>query len=139
MVYCPVNLHISCSRRLGLALAQDLAAAVATILREVWTERDGTVVPDPEDLQLGNDAINLDATVLYADLADSTSLVDGQVPFRAAEYYKVYMLSAARIIKDWGGSITAYDGDRKWRFSSETARTRQQRESRLQSTGVSST
>jgi hypothetical protein len=28
-------------------------------------------VPEPDDLQLGNDTIRLDGTVLYADLAEA--------------------------------------------------------------------
>jgi len=39
-------------------------------------------------------------------------MVDTQTATRAAEFYKCYMLCAARIIKNAGGSIPAYDGDR---------------------------
>ena len=95
-----------------MGLKEDLQEAVSKIIRERWTERDGNVVPEPADVQLGNDAVNLDATVLYADLADSTKLVDSQTRTRAAEVYKAYMLCAAQIIKYHGGAITAYDGDR---------------------------
>lgn len=95
-----------------MALKTDLEAAVKTILREGWSKRDGVIVPGPEDLKLGNDAVNLDATILYADMSDSTKLVDNQSADLAAEVYKSYMACAAKIIKDEGGSITAYDGDR---------------------------
>jgi class 3 adenylate cyclase len=94
------------------SLGDDLQQVVAKIFRDVWSERDGEVVPEPADLQLGNDAVNLDATVLYADIAWSTKLVDGKSPSFAAEVYKTYMVCAARIIKNAGGSITAYDEDR---------------------------
>ena len=56
--------------------------------------------------------MELDATVLYADLADSTRLVDQRSSNFAAEIYKTYLLCAGKIIKDAGGAITAYDGDR---------------------------
>jgi class 3 adenylate cyclase len=69
-------------------------------------------VPEPQDLKLGNDAVSLNATILYADMSDSTKLVDDQIADLAAEVYKSYMACAARIIKFEGGSITAYDGDR---------------------------
>jgi class 3 adenylate cyclase len=91
---------------------EELQEAVAKILREQWSLRDGDIVPDPEDLELGNDAVKLDAVVLYADMAGSTELVDSKIPSFAAEVYKTYMACAARIIKNAGGSITAYDGDR---------------------------
>lgn len=95
-----------------MALREELQTAVAKIFREPWTSRDGRVVPAPGDLGLGNDAVNLDATVLYADMADSTNLVDDYSPDFAAEIYKVYLTCAAKIVKSEGGTITAYDGDR---------------------------
>jgi class 3 adenylate cyclase len=95
-----------------VALADDLSIAVEEILREKWETRDGEIVPEPEDLKLGNDADKLDATVLYADMSGSTDLVDDHRASFAAEVYKCYMVCASRIIKDEGGAITAYDGDR---------------------------
>jgi hypothetical protein len=95
-----------------MALKEEVEEAVGEIIREGWTNRDGRVVPVPDDLGLGNDAVNLNATVLYADMADSTDLVDNYKPKFAAEIYKAYLVSTAKIVKDHGGSITAYDGDR---------------------------
>ena len=45
-------------------------------------------------------------------MAGSTQLVDSKAAHLAAEVYKTYMVCAARIIKNNGGAITAYDGDR---------------------------
>jgi class 3 adenylate cyclase len=95
-----------------MAVKEELQGAVAKILRERWTVRDGRVVPVPGDLGLGNDAVKLEATVLYADMADSTKLVDSETPQFAAEIYRCYLTCAARIVKANDGSITAYDGDR---------------------------
>jgi class 3 adenylate cyclase len=95
-----------------VALRDDLKNEVATVVREAWTARDGTVVPEPDDLKLNNDAVRLDGTVLYADLAESTKLVDAQEAEFAAEVYKVYLHCAAKIISSESGEITAYDGDR---------------------------
>jgi class 3 adenylate cyclase len=91
---------------------EELQSEVSSILRESWTERDGRVVPEPENIGLKNDAVNLDATILYADMSGSTEMVDEYSSHIAAEVYKVYMACAARIIRDEGGAITAYDGDR---------------------------
>ena len=93
-------------------LKEDLKEVVAKILREQWSTREGKVVPEPEDLELGNDAIGLDATILYADIDGSTQLVDYQKSHLAAEVYKTYIVCAASIVKDEGGTIAAYDGDR---------------------------
>jgi class 3 adenylate cyclase len=95
-----------------MRLKEDLESEVAEIFRESWSERDGRDVPDPEDLGFGNDAVNLDGTVLYADLSGSTKLVDAYKPQFPAEVYKTYLRCAARIVKSESGSITAYDGDR---------------------------
>jgi class 3 adenylate cyclase len=95
-----------------VALKEELQDAVTTIFKSNWTNPDGEVVPEPKDLGLGNDSRNLRVTILYADMHDSTLLVDSQKPHLAAEVYKSYMACAARIVKYNGGVITAYDGDR---------------------------
>ena len=96
-----------------MSLADDLKAEVKRIFHdEQWTTRDGDVVPESDDLKLTNDAVNLDAAVLYADLCASTALVDGSKAHFAAEIYKAYLHCAAKIIRSEGGTISAYDGDR---------------------------
>lgn len=95
-----------------MALGDDLYSEVVSIFKTQWKKREGQLVPEPETVALGNDAVELDATVLYADLAESTQLVDKYQPFFAAEIYKSYLVCASRIIKDEGGTITAFDGDR---------------------------
>jgi len=95
-----------------MTLKTDLESEVKEIFQAIWTDRDGQVVPEPEDLKLGNDAVKLDATVLYADMSDSTDLVDNYSHEFAAEIYKAYLRCAAQIIKNEQGTITAYDGDR---------------------------
>ena len=95
-----------------MTLADDLKTDVATILRASWGERDGRVVPADTDLTLGNDCVKLDATVLYADLDESTALVDNNTPHFAAEVYKAFLHCAAKVIRSEGGEITAFDGDR---------------------------
>jgi class 3 adenylate cyclase len=95
-----------------MGLKDELETQVSAIYRAKWDERDGTVVPDDDSLTLGNDAVKLKATVLYADLADSTTLVDGHAPFFSAEMYKTFLHCAAKIIRSEEGVITAYDGDR---------------------------
>ena len=92
--------------------ATDILAEVSKTLSTTWTTRDGQVVPDVSDLKLGNDGVILDATVLYADMTDSTGLVDGYKDWFAAEVYKSYLLAACHVIRNNAGSITSFDGDR---------------------------
>lgn len=95
-----------------MGLKADLESEVAATFKAVWTERDGTVVPSDDSIKLSNDAVKLKATVLYADMADSTDLVDSYKKHFAAEVYKAYLHCAAKVIRSEGGAITAYDGDR---------------------------
>jgi uridylate cyclase len=95
-----------------VTLKEELQEEVSAIFRAQWEQREGTVVPADNSIKLGNDAVNVEATVLYADMADSTNLVDTNTKTFAAEIYKTYLLCAAKIIKSEGGTVTAYDGDR---------------------------
>jgi class 3 adenylate cyclase len=95
-----------------VSLKDDLQKEVGAIFRQNWSVRDGNVVPADASLKLDNDAVNLEATVLYADMADSTALVQQQEKHFAAEIYKAFLHCAAKIIAEQGGTVTAYDGDR---------------------------
>jgi class 3 adenylate cyclase len=96
----------------SVSLKGDLEDEVRTIFEERWDDRDGNVIPHDGSVTLGNVAVKLNATVLYADLSDSTHLVDGHKKHFAAEIYKAYLKCCAKIINSEGGTVTAYDGDR---------------------------
>lgn len=95
-----------------MGFADDLKSEVADIFAPEFETRDGQKVPDPEDVALGNEAVRLDGAVLYADLAQSTPLVDGYKWWFAAKVYKAYLHCASKMIRHEGGEITAFDGDR---------------------------
>lgn len=95
-----------------MGLFEDLTDEVDTIFRKTWTVRDGQVVPEAEDLKLSNDAVKMKATVLYADLVESTKLVDKETSQFSAEIYKTYLHCASKLIVKEGGVVTAFDGDR---------------------------
>jgi class 3 adenylate cyclase len=96
-------------------LKDQLTEKVKSYANSLWAEiPKGRVVPTPENQNLthGNTGVNVDVTVLYADIKDSTKMVDELPPTRSAEYYKAYLECGARVIKENNGTITAYDGDR---------------------------
>lgn len=95
-----------------MSLKDDLEKEVSAVFRGRWNERDGNVVPDDKSISLDNDAVKIKATVLYADMAGSTKLVDEETQTFAAEIYKTYLHCAAKVIRSENGEITAYDGDR---------------------------
>src|SRR6266480_3785718 len=97
-----------------MSLASDLETEVKRIFRESWSTTKATVVPEPSSIALEkNEAKELESgTVLYADLSGSTDMVRYKTREFAAEVYRAYLYSAAQIIRNEGGDVTAYDGDR---------------------------
>lgn len=95
-----------------MSLERELRSKVADIFSERWSERAGRKVPRSEEVQLGNHAVSVDGVVLYADMSESTKLVDEYPNWFAAEMYKAYLHCAAKVIKSESGTIVSYDGDR---------------------------
>lgn len=95
-----------------MALKEDLVSFCGDIFRERWTHIDGRVVPETKDLPLNNTGKTINAAVLYADLDQSTTLVDTKTKEFSAEVYKAFLRSASRIISANGGAIRSFDGDR---------------------------
>jgi class 3 adenylate cyclase len=96
-----------------MSLENELTTFCQNIFNSKWETIEGRVVPNEEsNLTLKNTAIKLDGTVLYADLDESTSMVDGYKNWFSAEIYKTFLYCSTRIIKAQGGVVTAYDGDR---------------------------
>jgi class 3 adenylate cyclase len=96
-----------------MSTLSDLQKEVKAIFATNWDTKDGTTVPDVERVALAsNKAVTLDATVLYADLAQSTTLVNSHKAEFAAEVYKAFLVVACRVIRANGGELTAFDGDR---------------------------
>lgn len=95
-----------------MSIIADIRSEIGNILRTSWATREGNKVPDTVDIELGNDAVKLAATVFYADLAESTNLVRSFKDWFAAEIYKCYLRCACRVIQNNGGTVTAFDGDR---------------------------
>jgi len=95
-----------------MSLADELREYAKKTHATAWSRRNGQKVPSTDDVSLGNDAVDLDAVVLYADLKDSTGLVKGYKDWFASAVYKNYLYTVSRIIRAHDGSVTAFDGDR---------------------------
>lgn len=97
-----------------MPLADDLKKWVGETFTSEWEVQETTGVPTPEDLRLNSNHVqDLDAaTVLYADLDGSTDMVNTKKWEFSAQIYKTFLKCASDIIKNEGGVITAYDGDR---------------------------
>lgn len=95
-----------------MGLAEDLRAEAYKLLKEEWSIAESREVPETKDIELGNRGRQLEATCLYADLADSTNLVNTLDAKIVGGVYKCYLNCACRIIVKQQGIITAFDGDR---------------------------
>ena len=95
-----------------MSLRQDLNSEIRKILQEPWAVERSRRTPKSESLGLGNDGKTIDAAVLYADLDESTRMVEMRGPEFAGRMYKTYLVCAARLIQSEQGIVTAYDGDR---------------------------
>jgi adenylate cyclase len=92
-------------------LVDQLAAELDQTVRTPWEKREGRIVPDNEQLKLGNDRVEIEAVFLYADLADSTELAIAQQEV-ASEVCKGYIRGVTKLIKANGGEVRSFDGDR---------------------------
>lgn len=96
-----------------MGIKEDLEADVSRLFSSAWNITNGRVVPTSDtSITFKNDGTKIKATVLYADLADSTVLVDTKPDWFAAEMYKAFLACAGKLVRAEGGEITAYDGDR---------------------------
>jgi class 3 adenylate cyclase len=93
------------------SIKDTLSAKVKSIIADdVWEIVKGQGIP--ESLGLGNKGSRIKATILYADLAESTALVENYTDSTAAEVYKTYLYCAVKIIINNGGYVASFDGDR---------------------------
>src|ERR1700736_368099 len=95
-----------------MPLRADLENSVDQIIKTPWAKRDGRVVPESDDsVKFIHDAVALDATFLYADLADSTALAQCD-KFLAAEVFQAFLNSTSRVMLSEHGEIRSFAGDR---------------------------
>lgn len=95
-----------------MSFEDDLRKEVRSFFRTRWEVTDANVIPSPEDVGLGNKAKKAELAVLYADMAESTNLVDGYKPLYAAEIYKSFLYVCCKLIRRNGGELASFDGDR---------------------------
>lgn len=95
-----------------MALTDKLASDITSIFGTAWNVREGRVVPATEDVALTNGAVRLDATMLYADLASSTTLARKFDSSTVAKIVKAYLSTMTQLVKAFGGEVRSFDGDR---------------------------
>jgi class 3 adenylate cyclase len=92
--------------------AQEFKTRVSRIFGTTWDSRTGQVVPKSDDVNLSNGAVRLDAVLLYADLAHSTTLAQQFPRSVAAKVVRGFLSSMAQLITQHRGHVRSFDGDR---------------------------
>lgn len=94
------------------ARMDEFEAKLQDILNTPWDAQDARVVPKTQDVKQKDDAKRVEATYLYADLADSTLLSKKFKAEFAARVIRSYLRIAVDCIRAKGGHIRSFDGDR---------------------------
>lgn len=95
-----------------MGLSDDIAKDIQKSIDNPWKLRKGQVVPSTTDVALDGGAVELDATFLYADLADSSKMAKELDRRVAAKIMKAFLSTTCRLIKSCNGVIQSFDGDR---------------------------
>lgn len=95
-----------------MALSDNLANDVQGIINTLWNTRKGQKVPSSTDVVLTGGAVELKATFLYADLANSSKMAKELDRRVAAKIMKAFLATTARLVRYYGGTIVSFDGDR---------------------------
>jgi len=95
-----------------MSFDEELKKEVRSFFRTEWDVSNAKSIPKSEDIGLGNKAKKSELTMLYADMAESTNLVDNYEPLYAAEIYKSFLYVCCKIIRRNGGDLVSFDGDR---------------------------
>lgn len=90
----------------------DLSSDVQSIITTPWDTRKGYTVPSTTDVALTGGAVELDATLLYADLANSSKMAKELDRRVAAKIMKAFLATTARLVRYHDGTIVSFDGDR---------------------------
>ncbi|MFJ4207967.1 adenylate/guanylate cyclase domain-containing protein [Paenarthrobacter sp. NPDC089675] len=93
-------------------LSDKIATNAKTLWTVAWNERTGQVVPSTDEIAHSNGAVKVEATYLYADLADSTEMQKLYGSDFAARVHRMYLGGACEVIRAQGGEIRSFDGDR---------------------------
>lgn len=95
-----------------MALRDDILSDTQTIISTLWNKRRGRQVPNTSDVALAGGAVEIEATFLYADLADSSKMAKQLDRRIAAKIFKSFLATSARLIRAHGGEVRSFDGDR---------------------------
>ncbi len=95
-----------------MGIDDDISSDINRVRDATWNKRNGTQIPSVGDITLGTGAVEIDATYLYTDMANSSRMAKTFDRRITAKILKSYLATSSRLIKHFGGEIMSFDGDR---------------------------
>lgn len=95
-----------------MALSDDLLQEIQGFISTTWNKRDGRKIPETEEVALSGGAVEIEATFLYADLANSSKIAKELDRRIAAKIIKSFLYCTSKLIAARGGKVVSFDGDR---------------------------
>ncbi len=92
--------------------SNEISNDVQATINTTWKKRTGYKIPNTEDIALVGGAVEIEATFLYADLADSSRMAKELDRRVTAKILKSFLATTSKLIKHNGGRIVSFDGDR---------------------------
>lgn len=94
-----------------MANRASLAQMVDENLAGTYTTTKPRSVPNPEDIPLGKQAAQLEATALFIDIRQSSDIANAVRRQTAAKMLKSYFRGAVTVINSHGGRVRSFNGD----------------------------
>jgi class 3 adenylate cyclase len=94
-----------------MSIKGDLEKSTDDFFSGTYEVTDGYVIPDVDDIQLGKKGRELDLSMVFIDIRESTKIVDGFRRETAAKMYKSFLYSVAKIARSNGGELRSFNGD----------------------------
>lgn len=95
-----------------MGIVSDTQTGIDGVLSATWDSREGFVVPTSETVKLRDGAVNVAATYVYADMADSSGAAQKLRKEVTAKIIRSYLNASTRLLRHYGGEIRSFDGDR---------------------------
>ena len=103
-----------------MGINEDISSDVNRIRDADWNKRSSVKVPTAADVTLSNGAVEIEATYLYSDMANSSLMAKTFDRRVTAKILKSFLATSSRLIPHFGGTIMSFDGGRVMDCSATT-------------------
>lgn len=93
------------------ALSEQITTDTIDFFDDDYEITEGIVVPNVEDIPLGNYGRQMELAMMFVDIRESTKIVDSFRRTTAIKMYKSFLSGISRITRANGGNIRSFNGD----------------------------